>query len=109
MTTSTGMPRSRANFANEANERCRCSLAALLWAYTRVAKAVLVVLLVVPVYTMVSRLYIGAHHVSDVLTAFVYAGLWALLCARMLLPPREPRDDERDREPGTATRTSVAG
>ena len=85
------------------------TLAALLWAYTRVAKAVLVVLLVVPVYTMVSRLYIGAHHVSDVLTAFVYAGLWALLCARMLLPPREPRVDERDREPGTATRTSVGG
>ena len=64
------------------------ALAGLLWAYTRVAKALLVLLLVVPAYTMVSRLYLGAHHVSDVVTAFVYAGLWALLCARMLLPVR---------------------
>ena len=64
------------------------ALAALLWAHTRVAKALLVLLLVVPAYTMVSRLYLGAHHVSDVVTALVYAGLWALLCARMLLPVR---------------------
>jgi membrane-associated phospholipid phosphatase len=64
------------------------TLAALLWAYTRVAKLLLVLLLVLPAYTMLSRLYVGAHHVSDVLTALVYAGLWALLCARMLLPSR---------------------
>ena len=63
-------------------------LAALLWAYTRVARTVLVLMAVVPAYTMVSRLYVGAHHVSDVLTAFIYAGLWLLLCARMLLPAR---------------------
>lgn len=63
-------------------------LAALLWAYTRVARWVLVLLVVVPAYTMLSRLYVGAHHVSDVVTAFLYAGLWLLLCARMLLPPR---------------------
>ena len=63
-------------------------LAALLWAYTRVARWVVVLLVVVPAYTLVSRLYVGAHHVSDVLTAFVYAGLWLLLCARMLLPAR---------------------
>lgn len=62
--------------------------AALLWAYTRVAKPLLVLLVAVPAYTMVSRLYVGAHHVSDVLTAFVYAGSWLLLCARVLLPPR---------------------
>jgi membrane-associated phospholipid phosphatase len=61
--------------------------AALLWAYTRLAKPLLVLLVVVPAYTMVSRLYVGAHHVSDVLTAFVYATLWLLLCARVLLPP----------------------
>ncbi|HEY3531316.1 MAG TPA: phosphatase PAP2 family protein [Nocardioides sp.] len=63
-------------------------LAALLWAYTRVAKPLLVLLVVVPAYTMLARLYVGAHHVSDVLTAFVYAALWLLLCARMLLPGR---------------------
>jgi len=66
--------------------------AALLWAYTQVARGVLALLVVVPAYTMVSRLYVGAHHVSDVLTAFVYAGLWLLLCARMLLPSRTPTD-----------------
>ena len=63
-------------------------LAALLWAYTRVAKGVLVLLVLVPAYTMLSRLYVGAHHVSDVVTAFVYAVLWLLVCARMLLPGR---------------------
>jgi undecaprenyl-diphosphatase len=67
-------------------------LAALLWAYTRVAGSLLVLLVLVPAYTMLSRLYVGAHHVSDVLTAFIYAGLWLLLCARMLLPSRTATD-----------------
>jgi undecaprenyl-diphosphatase len=68
-------------------------LAALLWAYTRVARGVLVLLVVVPAYTMLARLYVGAHHVSDVLTAFLYAVVWLLVCARMLLPARahDPR------------------
>ena len=65
-------------------------LAALLWAYTRVARWVLVLLVAIPAYTMLSRLYVGAHHVSDVLSAFGYAGLWLLLCTRMLLPARAP-------------------
>jgi membrane-associated phospholipid phosphatase len=65
--------------------------AALLWAYTRLARSLLLVLaVVVPAYTMLSRLYVGAHHVSDVLTAFVYACLWLVLCARLLLPTRTP-------------------
>ncbi|HEX4686355.1 MAG TPA: phosphatase PAP2 family protein [Nocardioides sp.] len=65
-------------------------LAALLWAYTRVSRWVLVLLVAVPAYTMLSRLYVGAHHVSDVVAAFVYAVLWLLLCARLLLPARAP-------------------
>lgn len=65
------------------------ALAALLWAYTRVAGWILVVLVVVPAYTMVSRLYVGAHHVTDVLTAFVAAVLWLLVCTRLLLPQRQ--------------------
>ena len=63
-------------------------LAALLWVYTRLSRGVLAARLVVPAYTMVSRLYVGAHHVTDVLVAFIYAALWLLLCARMLLPSR---------------------
>jgi membrane-associated phospholipid phosphatase len=74
--------------------------AALLWAYTRIAKPLLVLLALVPAYTMVSRLYVGAHHVSDVLTAFVYAGLWLLLCARMLLPSRATPADQPGHQPG---------
>jgi undecaprenyl-diphosphatase len=71
-------------------------LAALLWAYTQVARGLIVLLVVVPAYTMLSRLYVGAHHVSDVLTAFCYAVLWLLVCARMLLPARttDRRPDE---------------
>jgi membrane-associated phospholipid phosphatase len=64
------------------------TLAVLLWAYTRVAAGLLVLLVVVPAYTMVSRLYVGAHHVSDVLTAFLYAAVWLLVCTRLLLPSR---------------------
>lgn len=70
------------------------SLVALLWAYTRVAGWLLVVLVVVPLWTMLSRLYIGAHHVSDVTTAFCYAALWTFACARLLLPPRVTRTPE---------------
>ncbi len=64
--------------------------AALLWAYTRVPAAVLVVLVAIPVWTILARLYVGAHHVSDVLTALVIASVWILTCARLLLPARAP-------------------
>ncbi len=62
--------------------------AALLWAYTRVPAAWLVVLVAIPVWTMLARLYAGAHHVSDVLTAFIVASVWVWVCARLLLPAR---------------------
>lgn len=65
------------------------SLAALLWAYTRVSGRLIALLVVIPAYTMLARLYVGAHHVTDVLTAFVAACLWVLVCARLLLPARE--------------------
>ena len=65
----------------------------LLWAYTRVAAAWLVVLVVIPLWTMLARLYAGAHHVSDVLTALVIASVWIWVCARLLLPARAGSDD----------------
>jgi membrane-associated phospholipid phosphatase len=71
--------------------------AALLWAYTRVATGVLVVLVVIPLWTMLARLYAGAHHLSDVLTAFVIASAWLFTCARLLLPPRGTTDAESAR------------
>ena len=67
------------------------ALAALLWAYTRVPAALLVVLVVIPVWTMLARLYVGAHHVSDVLTELVVASVWIWTCARLLLPARSDR------------------
>jgi membrane-associated phospholipid phosphatase len=67
--------------------------AALLWAYTRVAAPWLVVLVAIPVWTMLARLYAGAHHVSDVLTAFVVASVWVWVCARLLLPARTATSD----------------
>jgi membrane-associated phospholipid phosphatase len=78
------------------------SLVALLWAYTRVTAWALVVLVVVPAYTMVARLYVGAHHVTDVVTAFVAALLWLLVCARLLLPEREDASGRRVSEERTA-------
>jgi membrane-associated phospholipid phosphatase len=62
--------------------------AALLWAYTRVARGLLLVLAVIPAWTMLARLYAGAHHLSDVLTAFVVTVVWLVVCARLLLPAR---------------------
>ncbi len=76
---------------------------ALLWAYTRIPVAWLLVLLVIPVWTMLARLYEGAHHVSDVLTAFVIASVWIWTCSRLLLPPRTPvGDDAAPRAEATA-------
>ena len=82
-------------------------LAALLWAYTRVPRSLLVLLVAIPAYTMLARLYVGAHHISDVLTAFVYAGLWLVLCARMLLPMRAT-GPQPGRDAGSPSLRSVA-
>jgi membrane-associated phospholipid phosphatase len=82
-------------------------LAALLWAYTRVARWLLVLLVVIPAYTMLARLYVGAHYISDVLIAFTYAGLWLLLCARMLLPGRAA-EPHPGRDAGSPSFRSVA-
>lgn len=62
--------------------------AALLWAYTRISRGWLIVLAVIPVWTMLARLYEGAHHLSDVLTALVVTLVWLAVCVRLLLPAR---------------------
>ncbi len=43
-------------------------------------------LLLLPVAVLLSRLYQGAHHLTDVLTSVAYATLWLLVLARLLLP-----------------------
>ena len=43
-------------------------------------------LLLLPLGTLVSRLYLGAHHLTDALTSVVYASVWLLVVAGVLLP-----------------------
>jgi len=44
-------------------------------------------LLGLPVLTLLSRLYEGAHHLSDVLTGLVYATIWVAVTWHLLLRP----------------------
>jgi membrane-associated phospholipid phosphatase len=83
------------------------SLAALLWAYTRVSGAVVALLVVIPVCTMLARLYEGAHHVSDVVSAFVAASVWLVVCANLLLPHRR-REGQADAVRGEDRRSVAA-
>jgi undecaprenyl-diphosphatase len=60
--------------------------AVLLWTYAGAVRWVGVLLVLVPVWTLLSRLYLGAHHLTDVLTSFVYAAVWLGLVASVVLP-----------------------
>ena len=64
-----------------------CAIA-LTWAYARAARWYVVVLVVVPTCTLVSRLYLGAHHLTDTLTSLVYAAVWVAAVAVAVLPLR---------------------
>jgi len=70
---------------------CCAGVAVLLWTYFRSLRWLGPVLLVLPLATLVSRLYLGAHHLTDALTSVVYASVWLLLVAGVLLP-RRPSD-----------------
>ena len=48
-------------------------------------------LYLVPLVVIPSRLYQGAHHPTDVLTSVVFASVWVVVVARVLLPPAAPR------------------
>jgi membrane-associated phospholipid phosphatase len=63
-------------------------LALLLVAYGVTRSAWLVALALVPLFTGVSRLYLGAHHLSDVVVPLLLAPAWALVVARQLFPRR---------------------
>ena len=55
-------------------------------AYVAAARRLALPLLLLPVVVLLSRLYQGAHHLTDVLTSVGYASLWLLVLARLLLP-----------------------
>ncbi|MGZ5404749.1 MAG: phosphatase PAP2 family protein [Nocardioides sp.] len=60
-------------------------LAFLVWTYTQVSHGWALVLALVPIAVAASRLYQGAHHLSDVLTSGVYVLVWVAFVARLVL------------------------
>ena len=59
--------------------------------------------LLLPVLVLLSRLYQGAHHLTDVVTSVGYASVWLLVVARqVLLPSAQRAAPGRDREVSTA-------
>jgi undecaprenyl-diphosphatase len=58
----------------------------LVWTYARRARWWVSPLLLLPLLVAVSRLYEGAHHLSDVLTSLVFATTWLTVAAVTLLP-----------------------
>ena len=65
---------------------CWAGAVVLVWTYFRAARWVALLLLLLPLGTLVSRLYLGAHHLTDALTSVVYASVWLLVVAGVLLP-----------------------
>ena len=60
----------------------------LIWTYFRRARWWFTWLPLLPVGTVLARLYQGAHHLTDVLTSVVYASVWLAVVAAVLLPRR---------------------
>jgi undecaprenyl-diphosphatase len=58
---------------------------ALTSTYAPSARRWVLPLLALPLLTLLSRLYQGAHHLSDVLTALAYAAVWVGACWVVLL------------------------
>lgn len=61
------------------------AIVVLAWVYAGAARRWVTPLLLLPVIVLVSRLYLGAHHLTDVLTSLVYAAVWIALLATLLL------------------------
>ena len=58
----------------------------LVWVYARaVRRWVIPLLLLFPVLCLLSRLYEGAHHLTDVLTSMAYTCLWIAAVASLVL------------------------
>jgi membrane-associated phospholipid phosphatase len=74
---------------------CCAGAVILVWTYFRAARWVALALLVLPVWTLVSRLYLGAHHLTDALTSVVYASVWLLVVAGVLLPRHSALEEGR--------------
>ena len=67
-----------------------------LWLRTRqrgvgAGRVVVVLLACVPLFVALSRLYQGAHHLTDVWTSLVYGVIWLAVLAALLRPRVRPR------------------
>jgi membrane-associated phospholipid phosphatase len=60
----------------------------LIWTWTRVSRAATLPLVLVPVFTLAARMYQGAHHLTDVLTALAFALVWLAVVTAVLVRPR---------------------
>ncbi len=68
----------------------------LTWVYARAAARWVSVVALLPLFVLLARLYQGAHHLTDVLTSVVYATVWMLVVARMVLLSDPGRQASRD-------------
>lgn len=66
------------------------TLVLLLRTYTHVSRAATLSLVLVPVFTMLARMYQGAHHPTDVLTALAFALGWLSVVTVVLFRPQLP-------------------
>ncbi|HEY7043184.1 MAG TPA: phosphatase PAP2 family protein [Nocardioidaceae bacterium] len=57
----------------------------LTWTYARSRRWFVTPLLVMPVFVLLSRLYQGAHHLTDVLTSLMYGFTWLAVVAALVL------------------------
>lgn len=62
----------------------------LTYSHARWRRAVLVLPLLLPPVIGVTRIYVAAHHPTDVVAGLVLGGVWVLACARLVL--RRPPD-----------------
>jgi membrane-associated phospholipid phosphatase len=67
----------------------------LTWTYARSARWWVTPLLVLPLCTLLARLYQGAHHLTDVLSSLVFASIWTGVVALVLLGWAESASNRR--------------
>lgn len=70
------------------------SIVVLTWTYSRAARRWTMPLLVLPPCVMLARMYLGAHHLSDVVASILYATTWLGLVTTLLLGGRSARRDD---------------
>jgi undecaprenyl-diphosphatase len=63
--------------------------------YARSATRWVGLVLLLPAFVLLARLYQGAHHLTDVLTSVAYASVWLLVVARLVLPHHTTRHASR--------------